>query len=161
HRHRGLWKAIGQQLHVFERWREQPNVTLAFAALRGTTLDANADFGRAVLDGARRHTQGFAIAGSNVRFRSWGSHVEQALVRRDVPAALPWLRQRPGELMRRLDHVTRVALAHVDRTSLMVQLDDVLQASVSRVAPGLLLMVSAHLRRRHALFGRRVFFPKG
>src|SRR6185503_1292344 len=48
HRHPGLWKAMAGQLHVFERWREYPNVALAFATLRGTVLAPETHFGQAL-----------------------------------------------------------------------------------------------------------------
>ncbi|WP_224365616.1 MXAN_6230/SCO0854 family RING domain-containing protein [Hyalangium versicolor] len=165
HRHPGLWKAMAGQLHVFERWRDHPNVALAFAALRGTVLSPGKDFGQALLTQARAHPDAFLLrpvdGGLTVRFRSWSAQVEELLARREVDGALRLLRQRPGELMRRLDHVARTALTGGDGASQERQLATTLEAVAPRAAPALLLTVAAHLRRRNAPFSRRVFFPKG
>lgn len=165
HRHPGLWKAMAGQLHVFERWKHHPNVALAFATLRGTLLDPDTDFGQALLAQARAHPDAFlpehTDGGFTVRFRSWSGQVERALAQRDVSGALRLLRQRPGELLRRLDHVARLALSGADAASLERELTQSLEAVAPRAAPALLLTATAHLRRRHTPFARRVFFPKG
>jgi hypothetical protein len=165
HRHPGLWKAMSGQLHVFERWREHPNVALAFATLRGTVLTEETDFGQALLAQARTSPGAFltrpADGGLTVRFRSWSGQVEQALGRRELDVALRLLRQRPGELLRRLDHVARTALGAGDGASQERELVSSLEAVAPRAAPALLLTAAAHLRRRHAPFARRIFFPKG
>lgn len=165
HRHPGLWKAMAGQLHVFERWQEHPNVALAFATLRGTVLKPHTDFSQGLLDMTRPYPGAFLTqpqdGGLTVRFRSWSSQVEEALKRRELDGALRLLRQRPGELMRRLDHVARTVLAAGQGASLERELVSSLEAAAPRAAPALLLTASAHLRRRHAPFRRRVFFPKG
>ena len=165
HRQPGLWKAMSGQLHVFERWREHPNVALAFATLRGTVLTPETDFGQALLAQARTSPGAFltrpADGGLTVRFRSWSGQVEQALGRREMDVALRLLRQRPGELLRRLDHVARTALGGGDGASQEREVVSSLEAVAPRAAPGLLLTAAAHLRRRHAPFARRIFFPKG
>lgn len=165
HRHPGLWKAMAGQLHVFERWREHPNVALAFATLRGTVLAQETEFGQSLLARARAQPDAFlprpAEGGLTVRFRSWSAQVEERVGRRDVGGALRLLRQRPGELMRRLDHVARTALGGVDGASQERELAASLEAVAPRAAPALLLTAASHLRRRHAPFARRVFFPKG
>ncbi len=165
HRHPGLWKALAGQLHVFEAWRTHPRTALAFAALRRTRIDAETEFGRGVLALAEQHPDSFqreeTPSGSLLRFRSWSANVEERLRTRDVPGVLPLLAQRPGELLRRLDHVTRTVLGQEGRAALEAQLQATLDATVPRATSALLLMVSAHLRRRHTSFGRRVFFPKG
>jgi hypothetical protein len=164
-RHPGLWKALAGQLHVFEAWRAHPRTALAFAALRRTRLDAGTEFGRTLLALAEQHPEAFqrreTPSGSLLRFRSWASNVEHRLRARDVPGVLPLLAQRPGELLRRLDHVTRTVLGQQARATLMGQLQATLDSAVPRAPSPLLLMVAAHLRRRHAPFGRRVFFPQG
>jgi hypothetical protein len=165
HRHPGLWKAMAGQLHVFERWREHPNVALAFATLRGTVISSDTDFGQALLARAQANPHSFlpqpVDGGFTVRFRSWSALVEEALGRRDLDGALRLLRQRPGELLRRLDHVARTALGGADGASQEREVASTLEAVAPRAAPALLLTVAAHLRRRHAPFARRVFFPKG
>jgi hypothetical protein len=165
HRHPGLWKALARQLHVFERWSEFPNVALAFATLRGTVLSPETDFGQALLTRARALPEAFPTGtvegGFQVGFRSWSAQVEAALAQRHLDSALRLLRQRPGELLRRLDHVTRTALGAGEGASHAQALVTTLDAAVPRAAPALLLTVAAHLRRRGAPFARRVFFPKG
>ena len=165
HRHPGLWKAMAGQLHVFERWKQHPNVTLAFATLRGTLINPDTDFGRALLEHARAHPDAFLLeptyGGGMVRFRSWSAQVEQALERGDPSRALRLLRQRPGELLRRLDHVARLAVGGADAAEQVRELTTSLESVAPRAAPALLLTAAAHLRRRHAPFARRVFFPKG
>jgi hypothetical protein len=153
------------KLHVFERWHEFPNVALAFATLRGTVLSPETDFGQALLARVRELPDAFPTlpveGGFQVRFRSWSAQVEEALRRKELDGALRLLRQRPGELLRRLDHVARTALAGGDGASHERQLVATLEAAAPRAAPALLLTAAAHLRRRHAPFARRVFFPKG
>ncbi|WP_224249343.1 MXAN_6230/SCO0854 family RING domain-containing protein [Hyalangium gracile] len=165
HRYPGLWKAMSGQLHVFERWRQHPNVALAFTTLRGTVLVPETDFGQAMLAQARAHPDDFLSrpveGGVTLRFRSWSSRVEELLGRRDVSGALRLLRQRPGELLRRLDHVARTALVAGDGASQERELAASLEAVAPRAAPALLLTAAAHLRRRNAPFSRRIFFPKG
>lgn len=85
--------------------------------------------------------------------------MEEALRQRELDGALRLLRQRPGELLRRLDHVARTALGQGKGASHERELAASLEAVAPRAAPALLL--TAHLRRRHAPFARRVFFPKG
>ncbi|HZH76798.1 MAG TPA: MXAN_6230/SCO0854 family RING domain-containing protein [Archangium sp.] len=164
-RHPGLWKALAGQLHLFEDWRQHPKVALAFAALRRTRLDARTEFGRAVQALAEQHPSAFQLqqtdAGTQVRFRSWASNVEARLRTGDLPGVLPLLGQRPGEFLRRMDHVTRLVLVHEARAELEPRLHAAVEAMAPRASAPLLLMVAAHLRRRHAPFGRRVFFPKG
>ncbi|PTL82169.1 MXAN_6230/SCO0854 family RING domain-containing protein [Vitiosangium sp. GDMCC 1.1324] len=164
-RHPGLWKAQAGKLHVFEDWRAHPKVSLAFAVLRGTVLAPETPFAQALLEQARVHPDAFQVhpahGGLTLRFRSWSAQVEAAMEARDIRGALRLLRQRPGELMRRLDHVSRLALAQPDAALLESELVTTLEETIPRAAPALLLTAAAHLRRRHAPFSRRVFFPKG
>ncbi|NOJ79689.1 MXAN_6230/SCO0854 family RING domain-containing protein [Myxococcus xanthus] len=164
-RHPGLWKAQAKLLHVFEEWQRHPKVALAFAVLRETVLVPETPFGASVLSVAREHPAVFhrleADGGVRVGFRSFASHVEAALDARDVRGALRLLRQRPGELLRRLDHVSRLSVAQSSSAALDPELLAVLEAVLPRGAPGLLLTAAAHLRQRHKPFAKRVFFPKG
>ncbi|AEI64962.1 MXAN_6230/SCO0854 family RING domain-containing protein [Corallococcus macrosporus] len=164
-RHRDLWKAQAKLLHVFEEWQRHPKVALAFAVLRETVLVPETPFGAAALALAREHPAAFGRVevdgGLRLSFYSWASQVETALERRDVRGALRLLRQRPGELLRRLDHVSRLSVAQSGSASLAPELLAALDAVLPRAAPGLLLTVVAHLRQRHQPFARRVFFPRG
>src|SRR5204862_8341558 len=89
----------------------------------------------------------------------WASRIEAALAGGDARAAAKLLGERPGELLRRTDHLARVTIAKQPDA-----LDDVLEAirgAVSRGAPALLLQLAAHVSRRHAPWARRVMFPRG
>ncbi|NVJ01271.1 hypothetical protein HV824_24590 [Myxococcus sp. AM009] len=164
-RHPGLWKAQAKLLHVFEEWQRHPKVSLAFAVLRETVLAPETPFGAAVLSLASEHPADFerveVDGGVRLSFRSWASHVEAALDASDVRGALRLLRQRPGELLRRLDHVSRLSVAQSGSAALDPELLAALEAVLPRAAPALLLTAAAHLRQRHKPFARRVFFPKG
>ncbi|MFP2958023.1 MXAN_6230/SCO0854 family RING domain-containing protein [Myxococcus sp. 1LA] len=164
-RHRGLWKAQAKLLHVFEEWERHPKVALAFTVLRETVLVPETPFGAAVLSLADAHPKAFdrleVEGGIRLSFYSWSSQAERALDARDIHGALRLLRQRPGELLRRLDHVSRLSVAQSGFAPLDPELLAALDAALPRAAPGLLLTVAAHLRRRHQPFARRVFFPKG
>ena len=74
---RGLWKRVGERLHPGES--KLPNVTAAFAALRG-----------------------------NAKLPSWAGRVEAALAAKDAGAAAALLAERPDELMRRVGHLARL-----------------------------------------------------
>ncbi|MFY2557351.1 MXAN_6230/SCO0854 family RING domain-containing protein [Corallococcus terminator] len=164
-RNPGLWKAFGGLLHVFEDWQRHPQVALAFCVLRGTVLSPGTPFGATLLGVAREHPESFQSrevdGGVLVEFRSWTSRVEAALRAKELPGALRLLRQRPGELLRRLDHVSRLAVARSGSAPLEPELLATLQAVLPRASPALLLAASAHLRKRHQPFARRIFFPKG
>ncbi len=164
-RHPGLWKAQAKLLHVFEEWQRHPKVALAFAVLRGTVLALETPMGAAVLGLAGEHPAAFerqeADGGVRLSFRSWASQVEAALGTGDLRGALRLLRQRPGELLRRLDHVTRLSLARSGGAPLEPELLASLEGVLPRATPAMLFAVAAHLRQRHKPFARRVFFPKG
>lgn len=122
--------------------------------------------GTTLLGMAREHPESFQSrevdgGGVVVEFRSWTSRVEAALRAKELPGALRLLRQRPGELLRRLDHVSRLAVARSDSAPLEPELLATLEAVLPRASPALLLAASAHLRKRHQPFVRRIFFPKG
>ncbi|MFI0739072.1 MXAN_6230/SCO0854 family RING domain-containing protein [Streptomyces sp. NPDC021100] len=154
-RHAALWKRAAERLHPFEHADRYPRAALAFADLRGFRLsdDALSARLRAV------HPAG-ALTGARVALPRWAALVETALAAGDVDAALPLLARRPGELLRRLDHLLRLAgTSGTDRT------DSVLAAlgpAAARVSPAVLLSALGALRTRAAGGGRdRVFFPKG
>jgi hypothetical protein len=77
--HRGLWKRVGERLHPGES--ALPNVTAAFAALRG-----------------------------NAKRPTWASHVEMSLAAGDVHRAKKLLAERPDELLGRAAHLARLGL---------------------------------------------------
>jgi hypothetical protein len=157
-RHASLWKRVAEKLHPFERAAKTPKVTCAFAVLRGTKIEPGTPFGRVVLAEAARHPGSFIVEGGQLRYRSWASLVERAMAKGAMDEVLRLLAQRPGELMRRLDHVLRRLVApHPER---LAALSTTLSAALPRAASPLLLTVLAHLRKRRKRLSRRVFFPK-
>jgi hypothetical protein len=86
--------------------------------------------------------------------RGRGRRLEVALARRDVPAALAVLAARPGELMRRADHLLRLGGA-TDRVL------DAVAAAAAEVSPAVLLSTLGALRVRAERHRERVFFPAG
>jgi hypothetical protein len=156
-RHRGLWKRVGERLHPYEYANRLPVATLAFAAVRQTRL-ASVTFGAAVRDEAR----GIAtvrIADDRARVTPWASLVEDRLRAGDARAAAERLGERPGELLRRVDHLVRVAQTH--RPDALAAVIGAVEAAVTRGSPATLLVLASHVARRTAPWQRRVFFPRG
>ncbi|MEZ6185657.1 MAG: MXAN_6230/SCO0854 family RING domain-containing protein [Planctomycetota bacterium] len=155
-RHPERWKRAGETLHPFERQRQLPQVALAFAVVRRTPL-------RGAL-GERLRASAAEVPGVEERdgrlvYRGWGHRVEEALRRGELEAALEALAARPGELLRRADHLLRRVLH--EQPALEPRLLEALGAAAARAAGPLVLGVWAALGPRTAPFPRRVFFPKG
>jgi hypothetical protein len=156
-RYRGLWKRVGERLHPYEHAKRLPVATLAFAAVRRTKLDT-ATFGGAIRDEAR----GIAtvrIVDDRARVTPWASFVEDRLRAGDVRAAAERLGQRPGELLRRVDHLIRVAQAR--QPDALAAVIGAVEAAATRGSPTMLLGLASHTARRTEPWPRRVFFPKG
>jgi hypothetical protein len=151
-RHRRAWIAAGERLHPGEHAARFPGVALAFAALRGTDLSVHAD-GRRLAGHAALLDQ-VDVDGGRVVVGGRGRRVELALARRDVPAALAALAARPGELMRRADHLLRLGTAPDPVLDAMV-------AAAPAVSPAVLLSTLGALRVRAGHHRQRVFFPAG
>jgi hypothetical protein len=129
-RHRELWKRVGEQLHPGEYASRFPNAADAFAVARGTK-----------------------------RVARWAGPVEAALRAGDPVAAATRLRERPGELLRRADHLVRVAQAA--RPEALQPVLAELANAMPLGAPATLLVLASHVARRGAPWPRRVFVPKG
>ncbi|HEU4735211.1 MAG TPA: MXAN_6230/SCO0854 family RING domain-containing protein, partial [Kofleriaceae bacterium] len=156
-RQRGLWKRVGERLHPYEYARRLPVATLVFAAVRQTRLDA-ASFGDAVREEAR----GIAtvrIADDRARVTPWASLVEAQLRAGDARGAAERLAQRPGELLRRVDHLVRVAQDR--QPDALAAVIGAVELAAARGAPATLLALASHIARRTAPWPRRVFFPGG
>ena len=164
-RRRRLWIHAAERLHPFEQAHRHPRAALAFAALRGTALGGDR-LSALVRDTAVDLTS-LDASGPAVALRNWGGRVERALAGLDVPSAVALLSQRPGELVRRLDHLLRAATADTrDPDEAERATEAVLRAlphAVTRVAPAVLLSALGEIRTRTAGRGpaTRVFFPKG
>ena len=148
------WKHAAERLHPFEYASRYPNAALAFAALRDFRLsgDSLSVRLRTAADGVPAAT----TADAKVSVTAWASDVESALARADVPRALTLLAQRPGELLRRLDHLLRTADA-AGADLVLIALERV----AHRVAPAVLLSALGAIRTRACQGSERVFFPKG
>ncbi|MET9435412.1 MXAN_6230/SCO0854 family RING domain-containing protein [Streptomyces sp. NPDC006551] len=157
-RHPGLWKKAAETLHPFERHTRHPRAALAFAVLRGTSLDTGRDaLGEALRRTAAAHPRVVRIDGDRVKPHTWTGRVETALATRDLGTALALLAQRPGELVRRLDHLLRL----YGFETLPADVAEVLRRALPGAGPGPLLSALGRLRIRHLPGDRRVFFPRG
>ncbi|MFE2303344.1 MXAN_6230/SCO0854 family RING domain-containing protein [Streptomyces sp. NPDC059445] len=155
-RHPLGWKRAAEILHPYERHERHPKAALAFAVLRGTDTSAT-PLGEALLRTAAAHPEAVRIDGTRIRPDSWGAHTEQALCEKDFPLALDLLARRPGELLRRLDHLLRLH----DLEELPEGFADTLRRVLPQAGPGPLLAALGRLRIRHLPGERRVFFPRG
>ncbi|WP_425615741.1 TerD family protein [Anatilimnocola sp. NA78] len=118
------WKRLGEALHPGEYATQFPKTNAAFQILR-----------------------------DDKQFSTFNGSVEDALHRRDVPAAIELLLQRPGELTRRLDHLLRLGRAeHVLAAFRQI---------VDHTATPMLLQVLCHFGLRSKPMGGRTVFPKG
>ncbi len=122
----GRWLRLGEQLHPGELAARFPKAFSAFKMLR-----------------------------TDAPLVTFGTGVEAALGRGDVPAALSALLSRPGELARRLDHLLRLDPGSADAT--LAGFAEV----APRVSTPVLLQVRAHFVQRPSPAPLRVFLPKG
>jgi hypothetical protein len=156
-RHRGLWKRVAERLHPYEFADRLPVATLMFAAVRQTRLGA-ASFGDAV----RAQARGVAtvrIADDRARVTPWASAVEHRLRAGDARGAADRLGQRPADLLRRVDHLIRVAAAR--QPDALAEVIAAIGRAVPRGAPALLIGLASHIAQRTAPWSRRVYFPTG
>ncbi|MFF5706758.1 MXAN_6230/SCO0854 family RING domain-containing protein [Streptomyces sp. NPDC012794] len=158
-RHPTAWKRAAELLHPFERHDRHPRAALAFAVLRGTTVSAATPLGAALLAGAAAHPDAVRVDGDRIRPATWAGRLEQALAEGDAGAAAALAGQRPGELVRRLDHLLRLHPG----AELLPELERALDRGLPHVGAGPLLSAFGALRTRaeDRTGGRRVFFPRG
>jgi hypothetical protein len=156
-RHRRLWIRVAERLHPFELSGALPTAALVFAIVRQTRLD-KVSFGDALR--ARASTLRFVrIRNHVIRPIAWAGPIEEALRAGNPRSALARLTHRPGELLRRADHLVRVAQSRqLDALQTVVK---AVQLAALRAPPDLLLTVASHIARRGRKWPRRVFFPKG
>ncbi|WP_328791014.1 MXAN_6230/SCO0854 family RING domain-containing protein [Streptomyces sp. NBC_00273] len=155
-RHADLWKRAAEILHPFEQYARHPRAALAFAVLRGTDTTGTV-LGAALLATAAAHPHAVRVDGSRVRAATWLGRAEEALRGGDPDRALAVLAERPGELVRRLDHLLRLYAAD----ALPPQVAEVLARRLPKAGPGPVLSALGRLRIRHLPGTRRVFFPRG
>ncbi|MFJ8078185.1 MXAN_6230/SCO0854 family RING domain-containing protein [Streptomyces sp. NPDC096176] len=157
-RHRRAWIHAAELLHPFEHTDRFPRAALAFAVLRGTRLGD--DRLSAALRAAAATVDGIDADGPAVTARGWGGQVEAALADGELATALTLLERRPGELVRRLDHLMRLAAAGDDKDGPAAVVAAV-ERTVARVAPAVVLSALGAIRTRTRDHTVRVFFPKG
>ena len=139
-RHARHWKRIGEKLHPYEFQARYPNTALAFAAIRRTRVDDDFTAGAAA-----------TVTRERVRLRTFATQLEEALAAQDSELALELAQRRPGELVRRLDHLLRLGAPVVPA----------LENAAPAVATPVLLTAMASIRARTRPLPKRVFFPRG
>ena len=120
------WIRLGERLHVGEFAPRFPKTFAAFDVLRND----------------KPHP-------------TFAGEVERQIEARNVGGALELLAKRPGELVRRLDHLLRLDAENAPQTL------EVFARVASQIATPVLLQVSAHFRHRNGENALRTFFPKG
>lgn len=125
-RHKDRWLRVGEILHPGDYAARFPRVFEAFRAIR-----------------------------KNLPIETFYSRLEACLERNDFENALALLRQRPGELARRLDLLAR---RFPDQNDALLAAFGELAGQVSA---RLLLQLIAHFKNRHNQQPTRIFFPKG
>ncbi|MFE9564738.1 MXAN_6230/SCO0854 family RING domain-containing protein [Streptomyces sp. NPDC006487] len=156
-RHPTAWKRAAETLHPFEGHARHPRAALAFAALRGTVLSGA--LGSALRETAAAHPDAVRVDGDRILPVTWAGRMERALAEGDPAAAAATAAERPGELVRRLDHLLRLHAGDV----LVPELAKALAHGLPAVGAGPLLSALGALRVRSTdrTGSRRVFFPKG
>ncbi len=156
-KHRTVWQRVGEKLHPYELAKRYPNAALAFAVVRKTKI-STATFGKTLV--AQAGQLGRArVEDDELRITSWSGVVEDALRVGDARGAVERLASRPGDLLRRADHLVR--LAQAKQPEAVTQVVRAIQTAAVKGAPGMLLSLGSHVVRRSAPWPRRVFLPKG
>jgi hypothetical protein len=157
YRHERAWKRLAENLHPFEYAIRYPSAATAFALIRGTILDPATPAHRAVLSEVGQHPLLHlqnTSAGVRLTTNTFASRVEGAFAADRPVAALDLLRQRPGELVRRLVHLARVLPS--DAHGVLVE---ALGTAVSDVSPVVLTAALGQIRTPPG--DLRLFFPRG
>jgi hypothetical protein len=152
-RHGRAWKRIAENLHPFEYASRYPVTALAFAVLRGTALDGTTAAGRAVLGEAARHPE-IRLDDGRLSMVTFAGRVEAALASEHPGLALDLLRQRPGDLLRRLVQLARAL--PVDAHGSLVE---AATTAASDVSPVVLTAALGQIRTPPG--DLRLFFPRG
>jgi hypothetical protein len=152
-RRRRAWIRAAHALHPFEHAARYPRAALSVAALRDIRIPEDR------LGTALRTTAGaltdIDATGAKITVDTWAGRVEAALAGHDTRTATTYLAQRPGELLRRLDHLLR--LAGTDAGHVV----EALVPALPHVSPAVLLSTLGAVRSRRGQQHTRVFFPKG
>ena len=153
-RHPTVWKRIAERLHPFEWSERYPRASLVFTVLRDARHPIGTASAAAVLAGEREGwvtvIRESSATGEQVgaRARTFGSQVEEALRDGDARGALELLGRRPGELIRRLDHLAR------SWTGDPHPLVEAARAAAAEASPKVGLSAMASLRARDRIVAR-------
>ena len=124
-RHEAKWIRLGEVLHAGE-YKQFNNAYAAFDKLR-----------------------------NNGKIETFGGKVNKLLSENNIKDALVMLKNRPGELARRLDDILR------NYPNAKTQIIEAFKEVASGVSVPVLLQVREHFAWRHEKNDSRVFFPKG
>ncbi|HET6297556.1 MAG TPA: MXAN_6230/SCO0854 family RING domain-containing protein [Kribbella sp.] len=152
-RHQRAWKRIAENLHPLEFATRYPVAALAFAVVRGTTVDGGSPAGRAILSEATGHPA-IRLEDGRLVMNTFASRVESAFATERPSLALDLLTQRPGDLLRRLVQLAR-ALPPDAHGSLI----EAVTTAVSDVSPVVLTAALGQVRTPPG--DLRLFFPRG
>jgi hypothetical protein len=149
-RHPVIWKRIAERLHPFESVGRNPDAGVVFATLRGTRAQVASPLGQAMTHACGRQPDRLLLASHSdgtisVRVRTFAALVEDTLAEGDTTNAVTLLRQRPGDLWRRLDHLLRLAGDDHEAQRLVL---DAAARSAFRVSPTVLAGAAAALAGR-------------
>ncbi|WP_371403528.1 hypothetical protein OHA10_37305 [Kribbella sp. NBC_00662] len=152
-RHERAWKRIAENLHPFEFATRFPVAALAFAVLRRTDLDLRTAAGRAVAGEAAAQPL-IRVEDGRLVMSTFAARVEAAFAQGRPEQALDLLRERPGDLVRRLVHLARVLPP--ERHAMLVE---ALTTAVSDVSPAVITAALGQVRTPPG--DLRLFFPRG
>lgn len=138
-RQRSYWVWAGEFLHPHEYAKRFPKVARAFAIVR-----------KFAPDGTRAPA-----------FQGFASRVESAVRAADLPRLVAILRERPGELGRRYDHLLRLSASPSAGSGAAERALAALRGAAPKLSTPLLLTLGSGLRVRERPLPRRVYFPKG
>lgn len=135
-RHRSSWVWVGEFLHPHEYATRFPVMARAFQVVRGKAPDGTAA----------------------PPVQTFSARLAAAAQAGDAPRMIALLRERPGELARRFDHVLRVAGDDVHAvTAAMAAFD----AGAGAFATPVLVTLRSHLATRAQRAPVRVYWPRG
>ncbi len=156
-------KRLIRPLHPMEKFARRPKSTLAFSILHRQAVALDPASGQPVDDlahvlaRAAEQTPGAEITSDGeIIYRTWASRFEQAVAAGDAGALLTLFTTRPGEILRRADHVLRVLQAAGELTARTNALVYLFKEAAQRANSALLLSVAAHLRYRTEKRDRRL-----
>ncbi|HEX3764838.1 MAG TPA: MXAN_6230/SCO0854 family RING domain-containing protein [Kofleriaceae bacterium] len=135
-RHQSSWVWVGEFLHPHEHARRFPAMARAFQVVRGKAPDG---------------TPAPAV-------QTFHGRVAAAAQAGDATAMVGLLRERPGELARRFDHVLRIAGDDVHAVGAVMA---AFEACVPAFATPVLVTLRSHLATRGRRAPVRVYWPKG